>query len=228
MIQARASVGTLSEGRRAFPPGSRFSRSIRSNPYLKALLGISVHPFNFLRYAHRSGAFGATATLGRQGLHVKNDVVLATFGGPPDYSHEGYCEDLLLRFFGATRVDSIDYSEYESASFVHDMNRPLPATLEGQFDTVIDSGTIEHVFNAPQAFDNVSRMCGPGAQILHVLPANNFCGHGFWQFSPALFFALYSKANGYAGTEVFIADLADANPGLMRVDVAAAVQARLA
>jgi len=41
------------------------------------------------------------------------------------------------------------------------------------------------------------------------LPTNNFCGHGFWQFSPELFFSLYSKSNGYAQTEVFIADLSN-------------------
>jgi hypothetical protein len=41
------------------------------------------------------------------------------------------------------------------------------------------------------------------------LPANGFCGHGFWQFSPELFFSLYSEANGYQDTEVFLADLAD-------------------
>jgi len=46
-----------------------------------------------------------------------------------------------------------------------------------------------------------------GGQILHVLPANNFCGHGFWQFSPELFFSLYSAENGYAETTVLLAEL---------------------
>jgi hypothetical protein len=44
---------------------------------------------------------------------------------------------------------------------------------------------------------------------LHVAPTNNFCGHGFWQLSPELFFTLYSEANGYKETEVFLADLAN-------------------
>src|ERR1035441_3166291 len=52
-------------------------------------------------------------------------------------------------------------------------------------------------------------MCASGGQILHVLPANNFCGHGFWQFSPELFFSMYSEVNGYRGTQVFIADLSN-------------------
>jgi hypothetical protein len=41
------------------------------------------------------------------------------------------------------------------------------------------------------------------------LPANNFCGHGFFQFSPELFFSLYSNQNGYQDTEVFLADLSN-------------------
>ena len=45
--------------------------------------------------------------------------------------------------------------------------------------------------------------------ILHVLPANNFNGHGFYQFSTELFYSLYSPKNGYEETVVFLADLAD-------------------
>jgi hypothetical protein len=39
------------------------------------------------------------------------------------------------------------------------------------------------------------------------LPGDCQCGHGFWQFSPELFFSLYSSKNGYEQTEVFYADI---------------------
>lgn len=172
-------------------------------------MGISTHPFNFLRYVHRFGPFGETVTLGHQRLRVAKEYVLGALGHPPGYEHERYCDNLLRRFFGASRLESIDYSDYEEASLIHDMNRPLPPALEGCFDTVINSGTVEHLYNVTQALDNVSRMCRPGGQIVHILPANNFCGHGFWQFSPELFFSLYAPANGYVGTEVYVANLRD-------------------
>jgi hypothetical protein len=83
-----------------------------------------------------------------------------------------------------------------------------PATLNERlstYDTVIDAGSLEHVYNAPQALLNVSELCCEGGQILHQLPGNNFCGHGFWQFSPELFFSLYCESNGYSETRVFLA-----------------------
>jgi hypothetical protein len=64
---------------------------------------------------------------------------------------------------------------------------------------------LEHIYNAAQALKNVSTMCAEGGQILHILPANNQCGHGFWQFTPQLFHSLYSQANGYSETTVFLA-----------------------
>jgi hypothetical protein len=123
-----------------------------------------------------------------------------------------FCEKLLLTHFGSVKVDSYDYSDYQGATFTYDLNMPPPSNLTGPeylYDTIIDSGSLEHIFNIPQAFKNISNMCKIGGTILHALPANNFCGHGFWQMSPELFFSLYSEANGYTETEVFLAGAKD-------------------
>jgi hypothetical protein len=37
-----------------------------------------------------------------------------------------------------------------------------------------------------------------GGHLLLFLPCNNFAGHGFYQFSPELFFRALSEANGFA------------------------------
>ena len=87
------------------------------------------------------------------------------------------------------------------------MNSPLQVSR--QFDTVIDFGTLEHVFNLPIAFANVAALCKRGGRIIHALPANNYSGHGFYQFSPELFFSIYSAKNGFADIEVFIAEVTD-------------------
>jgi hypothetical protein len=174
-------------------------------------MGVDTHALNFLRYASNKKPFGATLTIGRQSLFVSEAIARAVTNAMPEYEHKDYCEDLLLGYFGASTVDSVDHSAYENASHSHDMNVPAPQPLVGQFDTIFDGGCLEHIFNVPQALKNCSAFCKADAQIIHVLPANNFCGHGFWQFSPELFFSLYSKANGYSDTEVFLADLMNAS-----------------
>lgn len=160
------------------------------------------HGLQFLRFAVKHAPFGRIATIGRQELGLGKKEVRSLIGG--EYEHEKYCESLLLQHFGARCVDSWDYSPYEGASHIADMNKPLNEGLS-TYDTLIDFGSLEHVYNAPQALLNVSGLCRDGGQILHVLPANNFCGHGFWQFSPELFFSLYRESNGYAETRVFLA-----------------------
>jgi SAM-dependent methyltransferase len=168
-------------------------------------MGIDHHGLNFLRYARAKKPFGDTITLGRQNVLVLKPVLEALLGAGCE--EQPYCERLLSQCFGATLVESVDKSAYEQATHVHDFNEPLPAGLHQKYDTVLDMGTLEHVYDAPQAFRNCSQLCKRGGQILHVLPANNFCGHGLWQFSPELFFSLYCERNGYSDTEVFIADL---------------------
>ncbi|MBT2299634.1 hypothetical protein J7E70_04070 [Variovorax paradoxus] len=170
-------------------------------------MGIGLHEFNFLRYSKQQRDFDQTVTIGRQELHVPDSNVRDAFALSSEYKNDKYCDQLLRDQFGAGQVDSIDFSEYEEASIVHDMNLPLPENVAQRYDTVIDGGCLEHIFNVPQALLNCSKFCKPGAQILHMLPASNCCGHGFWQFSPELFFSLYSDKNGYSDTEVFLADL---------------------
>jgi SAM-dependent methyltransferase len=172
-------------------------------------MGIDIHGLNFLRYAKGKKLLGDTLTIGRQGLHVSGKVVKDLIGPTSGYRKDEYCESLLSEYFGATSVQSIDHSDYEQATHVHNMNEPIPQDLQSRYDTVIDGGCLEHIYNAPQALKNCSQFLKPGGQMIHMLPANNFCGHGFWQFSPELFFSLYSRANGYEETEVFLADLTD-------------------
>jgi len=179
-------------------------------------MGINNHLLNFLKYASKRNAiFGKTATIGRQKLMARNQHIQKTlnFEKKEDIPKKGdFCENLLLSHFGSEKVDSFDNSDYEGATITCDLNKPLPSHLSGpeyQYDTIIDAGTLEHIFNIPQAFKNISNMCKIGGTIIHGLPANNYCGHGFWQLSPELFFSLYSEDNGYAETEVFLAGLKD-------------------
>lgn len=171
-------------------------------------MGIDVHGLQLLRWAScKSKGFGKVATLGRQGIDVYAEELRKYVSLPADYKSSRYCEGLLAAAFGAECVDSFDYSDYEGCTFVADFNHPL--IVPRQYSTVIDFGSTEHIYNVTQALKNISSLCADGGQILHCLPANNWCGHGFWQFSPELFFSLYAQHKGYSETQVFIVNLND-------------------
>lgn len=74
---------------------------------------------------------------------------------------------------------------------------PLPERLYNAYDTVIDGGTIEHVFNVPEALKTSMRLVAPGGRFIALSIANNYCGHGLYQLSPELFYRVFSPENGF-------------------------------
>jgi SAM-dependent methyltransferase len=171
-------------------------------------MGLDIHALNFLLIYKRK-KLKDTVTIGRQSLHLEEHILRQFIELKSNYKHNLFCEELLKKYFNAKKVDSIDISAFEEATIIHDMNQIVPRKYHQKFDTVINYGSLEHIFNFPVAIMNCSLMLKPGGQIFHILPANNFCGHGFYQFSPELFSSLYNKKNGYSQTDIFIGDLSD-------------------
>jgi len=167
-------------------------------------MGIDLHALNLIDLTARRAPLGAVLTIGRQSMSVPFDIVRKRLGAPLQESD--YCEELLLAL-DASSVESIDYSAYEGATHVADMGRELD--LPCQYDTLIDAGSLEHVFNVGCAFRNMIALCREGGRILHLLPVNNLSGHGFWQFSSDLIYSIYSEENGFSETEVYYASSLD-------------------
>ena len=108
-----------------------------------------------------------------------------------DYSEE------FLSTLGAKEIVAVDASDFEGAQIVHDMNLPIPDALHSSFDVVLDGGTLEHVFDLRTSLYNATQMVRPGGRFISLTQTNNFCGHGFYQFSPELFYRFLCTANGY-------------------------------
>jgi len=169
-------------------------------------MGIDRDFADFLLGARNGGVdFGRTATLGRLNLFVDHrslDAVFRQHGDPlsdPDLRamrNAGYSEAFLRRL-GARETISVDASAYEGASLVHDMNQPIGEDFKRRFSTVIDGGTLEHIFNFPTAIRNCMEMLEVGGHFFSHTMANNFMGHGFYQFSPELFYRVFSRENGF-------------------------------
>jgi hypothetical protein len=183
-------------------------------------MGIDLHNLGLLAHAQDRGvSYERTVGVGRQALFVDPPELeehRALRGLPalrePTPSAPRYFEPLMREWFGARTVDSVDASAYEQATVLHDMNLPWregQADL-GSYDAVLDFGCLEHVFDFPVAWRNCVALCRVGGHVLHSLPANNLSGHGFYQFSPELFFNLYQPKNGFELLGVWFALKADA------------------
>jgi len=109
---------------------------------------------------------------------------------------KGFVEP-VFRDLGAVTVDSLDASSYEGSTFVQDLNQPLADELRGRYTAVFDGGTLEHVFNLPEALRSCMRAVAPGGHLVAITPADSQIGHGFYQFSPELFYRALSPGNGF-------------------------------
>ncbi|HBS51283.1 MAG TPA: hypothetical protein DEA05_14915 [Rhodobacteraceae bacterium] len=94
--------------------------------------------------------------------------------------------ETMFTALGFGEMESLDYSDYQGATHVWDLNRPVPEAWHGRYDFIFDGGTLEHVFNIPQAFANVFHMLAPGGVFAGANPYNGYPSHGMYQFAPEL------------------------------------------
>jgi len=171
-------------------------------------MGINKNSLRFLLLAKKRGVdFSRTAMIGRQTLNMPEshfiDVMknesgmtepLATWA----HLYEGRYAEKLLQFLGAETADSFDFSDYEQATYVHDFNNPIADEHKNKYTLVIDGGSLEHIFNFPTAMRNCMEMTASKGHFISITPSNNNFGHGFYQFSPELFYRVLNHDNGFA------------------------------
>jgi len=110
----------------------------------------------------------------------------------------------IFELLGANRIDSLDFSDYEEATIIHDLNIPIHEKYHDAFSTVVDGGTIEHIFNFPTAIHNCMNALEVGGHYIGITPGNNQMGHGFYQFSPELYFRVFSSENGFKVLKILV------------------------
>lgn len=174
-------------------------------------MGLTADFAEFLIHGRREGVdFDRTLTLGRQALMVsprrlrhllaKNGLLRDASGKTEffrRFDEDPYYAEPFLEQLGARETASLDASGYEGATVTHDLNQPVPSDWRESYSVVIDGGTLEHVFNFPLALQSSMELVRPGGHLFIFTPANNYFGHGFYQFSPELFFRVLSESNGF-------------------------------
>lgn len=169
-------------------------------------MGLAFSTVCFLLDAYQRGvSFKSTLTLGRTQLYLQpNEVQRVRRLAGREASEAarrtkfgGFADEFMKSLLNIETLEALDYSPYQGASLIHDLNQPISPDLEDRFDVVLDAGTIEHVFNFPVAIANCMKMVRAGGRLFIITVANNHCGHGFYQFSPELFFRLFKNRNGF-------------------------------
>jgi hypothetical protein len=98
-------------------------------------------------------------------------------------------------------LDRYNISEYRdcdingSAEILLDLNKSIPEHLTGAFGTVLNGGTLEHVFDIRQAMENLHHLLRPNGSFIHMVPVTWY-EHGFINFNPVLFHTV-AEANDY-------------------------------
>lgn len=180
-------------------------------------MGLALPALRLIAREHRKmPLIGPVLTIGRQCVYATvSDIqrMLLQEGITPQAIPKGFdtttnipaWKDSPLKKYTSDRVFfqlltghpsvALDISGYEGAEYVWDLNKPIPQHLKNVFGTVIDSGSLEHVFNVSEALMNMNRLTAQGGRIIHFTPANNYLEHGFYQFSPTLFTDYYGVNN---------------------------------
>jgi len=170
-------------------------------------MGLGWHKAKLLCKLHRAGLkLGRVLTIGRLNLFTgpaKVRQLLIDHGGvSPDRVAQlipdsvEYAEPVLLAL-GAESVDSLDFSSWEGATIIHNLNEPVPEGLRGQFDLVIDGGTIEHCFDLRNILTSYMQLPRIGGSLIIHTMGNNHMGHGLYQLTPEFFYRVFIPKNGY-------------------------------
>ncbi len=187
-------------------------------------MGFDFNNTKFVLFAKSLGAdFSSTITLGRQFLFVHEkelryllkgfsyditDAELSKIYNDASFEDGKYpFVEHLLHYLGAGTADSLDMSEYEGATVIHDMNLPIDQALWSRYSLVIDGGTLEHIFNVPTSLQNCMNLLKLGGHFVSVAPANNWLAHGMYQFGPDLFCKAFNTSNGFRMKRMFFCDV---------------------
>jgi hypothetical protein len=179
-------------------------------------MGIENQTLRFLLRSKGAVSYEKLLMLGRQGCYMKLDELrqmLRQAGLPSAEVHSALTTvqktrfmEPVLKLLGAQEIESLDFSDYEQATIVHDLNHPIPDNLRERFSCVFDGGSLEHVFDFPRAIENAMEMVSVGGHFLGIGPVNNWPGHGFYQFSPELYWRIFSEPNGYEVEEMIVCE----------------------
>jgi len=166
-------------------------------------MGISKITANLFKDSINDEIFtGEILQLGKQDIYIDRKSYNKIFNKIDSRKDKIETDEFFLNL-GFSNVSSLDANGFEGADYICDLNQKSPEFLDKKFDCIFDGGTLEHVFNFPQALENIDKMLRCGGHVIHNVPSHNHVDHGFYMFSPCSLWDYYS-ANGYEIVKCYI------------------------
>ncbi len=106
---------------------------------------------------------------------------------------------------GVKRAVAVDlHAPPGSDALALDLNEPID--LGEKFSVIVNTGTLEHVFDQRRALTTIHDHCAPGGLMMHAGPLGGWPDHGLFHAQPGLWFDL-AKANAHESAAMAYADL---------------------
>jgi SAM-dependent methyltransferase len=125
----------------------------------------------------------------------------------PEWLNTRYSNNIntkyLFSLYGSKKILISDVSRYENPDIIIDLNKNVKRSFYNRFDNIIDMGTLEHIFNIPAALNNYKQILKKNGNIIIATSCSNLIDHGFYSFSPTLFFDFFEN-NGFKLTNCFL------------------------
>lgn len=119
--------------------------------------------------------------------------------GYADFMHQSD----LFKMLGFQRSESMDAFDNESPTYIHDLNNPVPQSMHGKFDAILDFGTLDHVYDMRMAVANIVNMLKVGGVIVIYDAMIGWHNQCIYNFQPPFFFDTFT-AYGFTEMELFI------------------------
>jgi len=105
----------------------------------------------------------------------------------------GYYSQIPKQYFN--KITVIDFIKRNGNEVIINLNNEMSEEMLVKysecFDIIIDGGTLEHIYNVPEAMISLQKMLKPKGLIYHINPHQGYTTHGLYQFSINFYVAFY-------------------------------------
>lgn len=159
-------------------------------------MGVDIALMRFFDACAEKGPLtGPMLALGSLNIQETPEAI-AAYAARNNYARLADRQDVASLFgdrYGVRGYQSCDING--EADLFLDLSQPLAREYHGAFRSILNGGTLEHIFDLRQAMQNIHDATAVGGLMLHTLPMT-WMNHGFVNLNPVLFH-LAAEANAY-------------------------------